>query len=434
MGWIGNTDLYTIKSSLDKRDRVPITDWKTQRLKQGELSQIGGLFTRASFIAEFDASPLSTTFSNPLFSDRKIEEIQAFDENGIDVLRKPEASKPDPNQSDADTITYTEGFSGKYLFILGSTGTSFAELARKWAMNPEDEPVVESPDEFSALHWALKSEGFAEEAKNAAESSLKWIYIAWADDDQGGGFSTSTQKDYIQILVSSEEIQNPSLGDFTGTWLKITGNNGWTAELATVEDGDRRVMQVIDWFGGEGTKPDTGQYVGSGGFVTDIAQAVDIRGEEGTDGVDGVGIASIQLISTVGLEKTYRITFTDASTFDYVVTDGEDGQDGASGNLLNEVDLGSVSGAVALDLSAGSTFVATLTDSITLSFTNVPTAGSGIVLDFTNPEQIIFPAGANATDGEIREADGTRYKYIVTVRAANDYDVDGLIDNIEAVV
>ena len=103
-------------------------------------------------------------------------------------------------------------------------------------------------------------------------------------------------------------------------------------------------------------------------------------------------------------------------------------------NGLNIVNLGNISGAVALDLSTGNTFIATLTDSITLSFTNVPTGGTGIVLEFTNPEQIIFPAGANATDGEIREADGTRYKYIVTVRGANDYDVDGLIDNIEAVV
>lgn len=37
------------------------------------------------------------------------------------------------------------------------------------------------------------------------------------------------------------------------------------------------------------------------------------------------GIESITLLSTVGLEKTYRITFTDNTTFDYVVTDGEDG-------------------------------------------------------------------------------------------------------------
>ena len=246
---------------------------------------------------------------------------------------------------------------------------------------------------------------------------------------------------------------------------------GWTAETAIVSDGARRVIQIVDWFGGAGDKPDTGQYVGSGGFVTDIAQAVDIRGDEGEQGPQGIqgpqglqgdegpqgpqglqgeagpqgpegpegpqgpqGIQGIQGDDGPEGPQGEQGEQGEAGPQGPQGPKGDDGQDGASGNLLNEVDLGSVSGAVALDLSAGSTFVATLTDSITLSFTNVPTGGTGIVLEFSGIEQITFPAGANATDGEIREADGTRYKYIVTVRAANDYDVDGLIDNIESVV
>lgn len=40
---------------------------------------------------------------------------------------------------------------------------------------------------------------------------------------------------------------------------------------------------------------------------------------------DGVGIQSIELVSTEGLVKTYRITLTNASTFDFQVTDGTDG-------------------------------------------------------------------------------------------------------------
>ena len=101
---------------------------------------------------------------------------------------------------------------------------------------------------------------------------------------------------------------------------------------------------------------------------------------------------------------------------------------------LDTVSLGNIDGSVALDLSAGNTFTGTLTDSITISFTNVPSGGAGIVLDFTNVENITWPAGANAVDGDIPEATGGRYKYIVTVRGASDYDVDNLIDNIEAVV
>jgi hypothetical protein len=43
-------------------------------------------------------------------------------------------------------------------------------------------------------------------------------------------------------------------------------------------------------------------------------------------GVAGKGIYKIELIDTVGLEKIYRISFTDNTHFDYVVTDWNDGE------------------------------------------------------------------------------------------------------------
>lgn len=56
------------------------------------------------------------------------------------------------------------------------------------------------------------------------------------------------------------------------------GSNGWTAVIANIKDGERFVMQVVNWIGGQGTKPDTGQYIGESGFVENISEAVDIRG------------------------------------------------------------------------------------------------------------------------------------------------------------
>ncbi|MDO1582437.1 hypothetical protein [Rhizobium oryzicola] len=67
------------------------------------------------------------------------------------------------------------------------------------------------------------------------------------------------------------------------------GNDGWSPVLAVVVDGARRVQQVVDWAGGEGTKPATGKYVGATGLVTDIASAVDIRGASGSGTGDVVG-------------------------------------------------------------------------------------------------------------------------------------------------
>lgn len=62
------------------------------------------------------------------------------------------------------------------------------------------------------------------------------------------------------------------------------GNDGWSPVFAVVSDGDRRVLQVADWQGGEGTKPATGKYVGASGLVDAIGDGVDIRGPAGTGG------------------------------------------------------------------------------------------------------------------------------------------------------
>ena len=65
---------------------------------------------------------------------------------------------------------------------------------------------------------------------------------------------------------------------------------------------------------------------------------------EGKDGKDGNGIASIELISTVGLVKTYRITFTNGTHYDYEVEDGEAGAPGPAGNGIASISLISTSG------------------------------------------------------------------------------------------
>lgn len=70
------------------------------------------------------------------------------------------------------------------------------------------------------------------------------------------------------------------------------GNDGWTPVLAIATDGARRVQQVVDWTGGEGTKPATGKYVGPTGLVTLIADAVDIRGAAGAGTGDVLGPSS----------------------------------------------------------------------------------------------------------------------------------------------
>ena len=54
-------------------------------------------------------------------------------------------------------------------------------------------------------------------------------------------------------------------------------------------------------------------------------------GRDGIDGKDGKGIKGITLVDTKDNIKTYRIEFTDGTSFDYQVKDGEDGADGKVG-------------------------------------------------------------------------------------------------------
>lgn len=66
---------------------------------------------------------------------------------------------------------------------------------------------------------------------------------------------------------------------------------GWAPVFGIVTDGARRVLILLDYIGGVGTKPTTyiGQYVGTSGYVSLIASAVDIRGPQGTQGAAGSG-------------------------------------------------------------------------------------------------------------------------------------------------
>lgn len=69
--------------------------------------------------------------------------------------------------------------------------------------------------------------------------------------------------------------------------VRGVGQKGWSPAFAVISDGERRVLQVFDWTGGEGEKPATGQYVSLNGLTDDIAAGIDIRGPVGPQGEIG---------------------------------------------------------------------------------------------------------------------------------------------------
>lgn len=93
-------------------------------------------------------------------------------------------------------------------------------------------------------------------------------------DGRIGDFWLDTRANEQRLYGPKNAAEWPDLG-------LIKGNRGWTPVFAVVADGTRRVQQVVDWQGGEGIKPATGKYIGATGLVDDIADAIDIRGDEG---------------------------------------------------------------------------------------------------------------------------------------------------------
>lgn len=126
-------------------------------------------------------------------------------------------------------------------------------------------------------------------------------------------------------------------------------------------------------------------------FTTDPLKGEQgIQGIQGIQGETGVGIESIELTETSGREKTYTITFTDATTFDFIVTDGEQGIQGERGpqgsqgiqGVQGETGNGIVSITKTATAGLVDTYTILYTDGTTSTFnvTNAPTytAGTGI--------------------------------------------------------
>lgn len=86
-----------------------------------------------------------------------------------------------------------------------------------------------------------------------------------------------------------------------------------------------------------GPKGDDGKsayeiWLDEGNVGTEEDFLLSLKGNTGNTGEDGVGISNIELISTVGLIKTYRITLTNSTTYTFEVTDGAKGDKGDTGN------------------------------------------------------------------------------------------------------
>lgn len=78
------------------------------------------------------------------------------------------------------------------------------------------------------------------------------------------------------------------LNELVGLWVDAVDNaygpQGWAPKVSVEVDGERRVLRIVDWLGGEGDKPLTLGYIGPSGIVGTATLATDIRGAMGLTG------------------------------------------------------------------------------------------------------------------------------------------------------
>ncbi|WP_159975898.1 MULTISPECIES: hypothetical protein [unclassified Novosphingobium] len=83
-----------------------------------------------------------------------------------------------------------------------------------------------------------------------------------------------TQGGKLQPFVADKgDPGAPGAAGAPSTVAGPEGNDGWTPILAGEADGTRTLIKVVDWTGGEGTKPATGMYIGATGYVATKALA-----------------------------------------------------------------------------------------------------------------------------------------------------------------
>ena len=137
---------------------------------------------------------------------------------------------------------------------------------------------VLADNEALALSWTRAAAGLAIDATGFFAD--RDIY----DDEPGGFVFLSADGDGTPGSLSALYRKASSSSGDWGPAVPFQGpqgDKGWSPLFSAPVDGERRVLRLFDWTGGQGSKPASGQYLGPGGLVTAIGSATDFRGVQG---------------------------------------------------------------------------------------------------------------------------------------------------------
>jgi hypothetical protein len=193
---------------------------------------------------------------------------------------------------DAET-TYSTGS-----YVVSGGRTFISKVSGNLNHQPPD---AEADDDY----WMWTPSGAA-----GPDGASAFVYIAYASDDTGTGFTTtfSASLDYIAVKTTTTVIATPAASDFTGLWKNYKGQAGAPGADGTNGIDGADGTDGAKWFGGT-TDPDNGTgadgdfYIqvgdGSTGVIGDVWTKAsgtwcitgNIRGASGAGTGDVVGPA-----------------------------------------------------------------------------------------------------------------------------------------------
>lgn len=225
------------------------------------------------------------------------------------------------------TVTGGDGSTGNVVTTAAHNNTKTVTIWRETALT--------QPTSYTA------NDSFPAESHERALDRLT-LMVQDLDRDKNQGIRLAQSQDPLETILPEPDSVLGFDGDgvfgvfpktdFTGPdgptgatgAAGTNGNNGWTPVFAVASDGERRVLRVTDWTGGQGTKPATGKYVGSTGLVDLVADAVNVRGP--------IGLASATATSSIGIFPSASATVVgDVVEFEFVLERGAPGPSGPPG-------------------------------------------------------------------------------------------------------
>ena len=172
------------------------------------------------------------------------------------------------------------------------------------------------PEQLDWLVFQKVSDGVVYKApKSDIEGEDSFVYIGYADDDIGTGFTPTynANKDYIAIKSTNTEIANPVVGDFAGLWKNYKGIKGDTGDNATADAGTTTTIAP--------GQPATVTNVG-----TTSDAVFDFAIPQGEKGACVVSVAFVGNDMVFTLDDTSTVTLVGAKTD----LEGDKGDTGAS--------------------------------------------------------------------------------------------------------